>query len=86
MARANLASVTEQARRFPGLTVVASIDCGGGAGFLITTRGDSGAVLGVGAIDLIGDHAAVGLNVAEVRELRDALNDWLYETTGFRQD
>jgi hypothetical protein len=77
MARYTVQTAAGQAHRFPGLDVVAVIDAGGGAGFLLTTRGDSGGVLGVGAIDIIGEHAAVGCNEAEVTALRDALTAWL---------
>lgn len=77
MARQTVQSTAVQAERFPGLDVRAVIDCGGGAGFLLTTRGDSPSVLGLGAVDLIGDHTAIGMNDDEVTALRDALTAWL---------
>jgi hypothetical protein len=79
MARYTVQTAAGQARRFPGLDVHAVIDCGGGAGFLLTTRGDSGGVLGIGAIDVIGEHAAVGCDREEAAALRDALTAWLEE-------
>jgi hypothetical protein len=60
-----------------GLEVLAVIDAGGGAGFVLTERPDTVGVLGVGAVDLIGDHAAIGLDDDEARQLRDALTAWL---------
>jgi hypothetical protein len=37
-------------------------------------------------VDDSGESTALGLSVEEARDLRDALNVWLYKEIGYRQD
>lgn len=76
MARLTVQQVAADVRPL-GLEILAVIDAGGGAGFVLTERPDTVGVLGVGAVDLLGDQTAIGLDDDEARQLRDALTAWL---------
>jgi hypothetical protein len=77
MTRFTIQQAAADADRFPGLKVLAVVDVGGGAGFMLTGRQGSSDVLALGAVDVLGENAAIGLTVAEATALRDALTEWI---------
>lgn len=77
MARYTLGRAAAAVRAVRGLDLRATIDAGGGAGILLSTRGSVPAVLGLGVVDLFGESVALGLDDDEAAALRDALTAWL---------